>query len=65
MQTPIYFTRSGRRRTTQRSTLNWPTQSKFDRVERALPYPSGEMHCKWRKVTTPSGRKMWEPVAHR
>lgn len=45
------------------STLSMPRQTKYNRVQRALPYPDrGEKGCRWKSVTTPSGRKMKEPI---
>jgi len=45
------------------STLKWPTQSKFNPVNRALPYPArGEEGCRWRAIVTPAGRVMLEPM---
>ncbi len=55
--------RKGRAVPPKASTLNWPLQSKFFFVVRALNYPDrGEKGCRRRKVTSHAGRVMWEPI---
>jgi len=44
-------------------SLKRPSRNKYNKVARALPYPShGAAGCRWVEVELPSGRKIKRPA---
>lgn len=54
---PHYSGRTGKPRVAHSCSFRWPRRGKYSQVARALPYPSSEKKCRWKRQDTPDGRR--------